>query len=100
VVHTLEADQIVEHCAAVGTYFKNRLNDLQASHECIEEVRGKGLLLGLQLNQDGGPLVTRCLEKGFLINCIQERVLRFVPPLIVTEEQVDRLVACLDEILP
>ena len=100
VVHTLEAEKIVEHCAAVGTHFMNRLRDLQARHECIEDVRGKGLLLGLQLNQDGGPFVTRCLEKGFLINCIQERILRFVPPLIITQEQVDRLVTCLNEVLP
>jgi acetylornithine aminotransferase len=100
VVQTLEAEQIVAHCAAVGTYFMKRLRGLQERHGCIEAVRGKGLLLGLHLNQDGGPFVTRCLEKGFLINCIQERILRFVPPLIVTEEQVDQLIACLDEILP
>jgi acetylornithine/succinyldiaminopimelate/putrescine aminotransferase len=84
----------------VGSYFEAGLRDLQARHECIEVVRGKGLLLGMQLNQPGGTFVTQCLKKGFLINCIQERILRFVPPLIVNEEQVDRLVACLDEILP
>jgi len=100
VVQTLEREQIVEHCATVGAYFKDRLRELQARHGCIEDVRGMGLLLGLQLNQEGGPLVTQCLEKGFLVNCIQERILRFVPPLIVTEGQVDRLVDCLDEILP
>jgi acetylornithine aminotransferase len=100
VVQTLETEKIVDQCAAVGTYFKAGLRDLQARHECIEVVRGKGLLLGLQLNQPGGAFVTQCLKKGFLINCIQERILRFVPPLIVTKGQVDRLVACLDEILP
>ena len=100
VVQTLETEKIVDHCASVGSYFEAGLRDLQARHECIEAVRGKGLLLGMQLNQPGGPFVTQCLKKGFLINCIQERILRFVPPLIVNEGQVDRLVACLDEILP
>ena len=100
VVHTLEREQIVAHCAAVGAYFKEKLSALKTGHACIEEVRGQGLLLGMQLSQEGGPIVTRCMEKGFLINCVQDRILRFVPPLIITEEQVDQLVDCLDDVLP
>jgi acetylornithine/succinyldiaminopimelate/putrescine aminotransferase len=63
-------------------------------------VRGRGLLLGAELDQEGAPLVNACLEKGFLINCIQDKVLRFAPPLIVGREQIDALIACLDQVLP
>jgi acetylornithine aminotransferase len=100
VVRTLTEEKIVEHCAKVGAYFKDRLLDLKSRHACIEDVRGLGLLLGLQLNQAGKPIVERCLVKGFLVNCVQETVLRFVPPLIISAVQIDRLVACLDEVLP
>jgi acetylornithine/N-succinyldiaminopimelate aminotransferase len=62
-------------------------------------VRGLGLLLGMQLKIDGRPLVTQCMQNGFLINCIQEKILRFIPPLIISTEEIDQLVACLDQIL-
>ena len=67
---------------------------------CVREVRGRGLLLGLVLDREGTPIVSACLEKGFLINCIQDTVLRFAPPLIMTEAEVDALIACLDTVLP
>ena len=58
-----------------------------------------GLLLGMKLKIDGDFVVKSCMENGFLINCIQENILRFVPPLIIKEEDIDALVACLDHIL-
>jgi acetylornithine aminotransferase len=64
----------------------------------IEDVRGVGLLLGMKMKMPGGPVVNQCMEKGFLINCIQEKILRFIPPLIIEKENIDRLVACLDDI--
>jgi acetylornithine aminotransferase len=98
VVTIMEREGIVEKCRTAGTYFINKLDDLAGKHEIIEDVRGKGLLLGMRLNGDGDAIVTKCMEKGFLINCIQGNILRFVPPLIVQEEEIDLLVACLDEI--
>jgi acetylornithine/N-succinyldiaminopimelate aminotransferase len=83
----------------VGQYFKEKLHDLQTRHPIIEEVRGLGLLLGMQLKIDGRPLVTQCMQNGFLINCIQEKILRFIPPLIISTEEIDQLVACLDQTL-
>jgi acetylornithine aminotransferase len=53
----------------------------------------------MELTGEGGPVVSACMEKGFLINCIQDRVLRFAPPLIVSRQEIDRLIACLDEVL-
>jgi acetylornithine/N-succinyldiaminopimelate aminotransferase len=61
-------------------------------------VRGRGLMLGIQLDFPGGQLVNDCLEHGFLVNCTVDTVLRFLPPLVVTESEVDLLVATLDEL--
>jgi len=80
-------------------YFKERLQDLKAKHESIVDVRGMGLLLGMKLGIDGDAIVNSCMERGFLINCIQGNILRFIPPLIVEKEEIDALVVCLDEIL-
>jgi acetylornithine aminotransferase len=99
VVKTMEAENIVAHAAHVGSYFKKKLQSLQKKHPVIEDVRGLGLLIGMELKIKGDVVVTACLEKGFLVNCIQESVLRFAPPLIVQKTDIDALVDCLDQIL-
>ncbi len=98
VAEIFERDSIVEKCKKTGEYFVKQLGALKSKHECIVDVRGKGLLLGMKLNIAGNTIVTRCMEKGFLINCIQENILRFIPPLIIEKEDIDSLVNCLDEI--
>jgi acetylornithine/N-succinyldiaminopimelate aminotransferase len=95
----LVEDKVIENGRAAGVYFKEKLNELKAHHPIIEDVRGLGLLLGMKLKIDGRPLVNQCMENGFLINCIQEKILRFIPPLIISTEEIDQLVACLDQIL-
>jgi len=99
VLKTLDRENIIGHCAEVGQYFKERLLELKTRHDSVVDVRGLGLLLGMELNIDGLPLVQACLEKGFVINCVQGNTLRFVPPLIVQKAEIDRLIHCLDEIL-
>jgi acetylornithine/N-succinyldiaminopimelate aminotransferase len=99
VVTVMEREGIVEKCRATGNYFKGRLDELARKHDMVEDVRGKGLLLGLRLNGDGDAIVKACMDKGFLINCIQGNILRFVPPLIIKEKEIDSLIECLDEIL-
>ena len=96
---TLESENIIEHCLEVGEYFKTRLKALQVRHPVVQEVRGTGLLLGMELSTDGLPLVQACLDKGFVINCVQGNILRFVPPLIIQKSEIDQLVDCLDQIL-
>jgi acetylornithine aminotransferase len=98
VVKILHAEGILRNCERVGEYFKNRLLDLKSKYAFIKEVRGKGLLLGLDLACDGVSIVKACMERGFLINCVQEHILRFIPPLIVQEGQIDALIGCLDSI--
>jgi acetylornithine aminotransferase len=75
------------------------LLELKDRHAIIEDVRGLGLLLGMKLKIDGAPLVKQCMQNGFLINCIQDRILRFIPPLIISQEEIDQLTECLDGIL-
>lgn len=98
VVKVLTEDKIIHRCLEIGEYFKEKLIWLKSRHESIEDVRGLGLLLGMKLKREGSSLVTKCMEKGFLINCIQENILRFVPPLTIEKDQIDSLVTCLDEI--
>ena len=82
-----------------GEYFKKKLLLLKNKHKVIEDVRGIGLLLGIKLKEPGSGMVAACMENGFLINCIQENILRFAPPLIVKTEEIDALIDCLDELL-
>lgn len=99
VLRLLINSDLLDHCRRTGDYFRTRLRDLQERHPFIRTVRGRGLLIGVELEGEGQPLVQACLERGFLINCIQENVLRFAPPLIVENGQIDALIECLDGVL-
>ncbi len=99
VVKTMTAEGIVAQAARTGDYFMERLQELQRRHDRIAAVRGRGLLLGLKLNEEGAPLVNACLERGFVINCVQGDILRFAPPLIISTREIDALIDCLDDIL-
>ena len=79
-------EDILGRCAETGAYFKARLEWLQDRHDAIEDVRGMGLMLGMKMKGTATPLVDACLERGFLINCIQGSILRFVPPLIISKK--------------
>lgn len=92
-------DGVIEKGKTTGAYFKEKLLALKDRHAIIEDVRGRGLLLGMKLKIDGAPVVKQCMQNGFLINCIQDRILRFIPPLIISKAEIDQLMACLDKIL-
>jgi len=99
VIKVLLEENVIRHGEEMGAYFKEKLSGLKAGHESIVDVRGMGLLLGMKLNIEGDAIVNSCMEKGFLINCIQGNILRFIPPLIIEKEEIDALVACLDKML-
>jgi acetylornithine aminotransferase len=99
VCRVIEAEGVLDHCQRVSAHFRARLEWLKDRHAVIADVRGMGLLLGMRLNVDGEPFVRQCMEKGFLINCVQGNILRFVPPLVIRADEIDALIACLDEIL-
>jgi predicted acetylornithine/succinylornithine family transaminase len=101
VVQTTQKLKLPQRAAKTGEYFKKRLEDLADKHRCVQDVRGLGLILGMELTtkQAAENAVVKARERGFLINCTAEKVLRFVPPLIVERGQIDQLVETLDKIL-
>lgn len=99
VLKVLSEEKVIEHCSRIGAYFMERLMWLKSRHSSIRDVRGIGLMLGIELDTEGEPVVNKCLEKGFLVNCIQGNVIRFIPPLIISKQEIDDLVLCIDEIL-
>src|SRR2546430_910869 len=88
-VDELARPALLQHVREVGAYFADRLRALAAKLPVIREVRGVGLMLGAELTRPGAAVVERCLRDGLLINCCADRVLRFVPPLVITRAQVD-----------
>jgi acetylornithine/N-succinyldiaminopimelate aminotransferase len=99
VVTSLLEDGWIDHCRVVGDYFKERLEELAKKYDFIKEVRGQGLILGMEMMRPGAEVVKAMMEKGFLINCTQEKILRFIPPLIVEKEEIDLLVEILENVL-
>ena len=95
----MDEERIVDRARDTGAYFKDALKQLKRRHRGICEVRGRGLLLGIQLNEPADRLVPILMEKGFLVNCVQGDTLRFVPPLIILHDDIDALIQCLDEVL-
>jgi len=81
-----------------GAYLKEKLTSLMASHPCIKAVRGEGLLLGMEIHGDAGEIVAKAMKKGFILNAIQGKVIRFAPPLVITRGEIDALVMVLDDL--
>jgi acetylornithine/succinyldiaminopimelate/putrescine aminotransferase len=95
----LEDGFILDQCERMGTYLMEKLGHLKKEFPAIiAEIRGKGLLVGMELKQEGGTIVKACLEKGVLINCAAGNVLRFIPPLIVQRKDIDHLIEVLSGI--
>lgn len=93
-------EQLLEKVRENGKYFLDSLKKLKEKHpQKIKDVRGLGLLLGMELYFKGDEVVDSCLKKGYLINCVQENVLRFLPPFIIEKEDIDGLIETLNIIL-
>jgi acetylornithine aminotransferase len=80
-------------------YFKAQLETLRKRHARITDIRGKGLLLGMEVGEGAADVAAGCFKKGFIVNAIQDKILRFAPPLIVQTADIDRLVSVLDSLL-
>lgn len=98
VIEVLIEDGLVEQAASHGEYMKTRLTALKEKYQ-IKEVRGLGLLLGMEMDRPAGKLVNLCQERGLLVNCTAERVIRFLPPLITTKEDIDEALEILEKAL-
>jgi acetylornithine/LysW-gamma-L-lysine aminotransferase len=98
-IDALVEENLTEKAATMGKYFKTRLEELQGKHKIIKEVRGMGLMLGVELRFDVLNVVLKCADRGVLILDAGRNVLRFLPPLVITKEQIDKAIAVLDAVL-
>ncbi len=99
VIEAIEQENLLEQTIRVGQYAQEKLRALKASRPIIDHVRGTGLMIGVQLTSAGAGIVSRCLEKGLRINCTHDTVIRFMPPMIATEEHIDRAIEIFDGVL-
>ena len=93
----LSDEKFLAEVRAKGDYVQKALSRLQAKFPVIKEVRGLGLIWGLELAKEGTPMVPACLERGLLINCTQGNIIRLLPPLVVETGELDRGLAILEE---
>lgn len=99
VMKTILQEGILENCRKVGDYFLSELRKLQQKHMIIKEVRGKGLMIAAKLDIETGDIVNECLRRGLLVISAGSKTLRFVPPLIITNQDVDCAIKVLDEVM-
>ncbi len=98
-VGLLSDAKLLAEVRAKGDYVQKRLAQLQAKLPVIKEVRGLGLMWGLELTREGADVVTACRERGLLVNCTQGNVIRLLPPLIIGKDDLDRGLGILEEAL-
>ena len=90
---------VLENCRSMGTYFMQGLESLKQRYpSIIKVVRGKGLIIGMELNIEGKEIVSMCLKQGIILNCTLDKILRFLPPLIVKKQEIDRCLKMLESI--
>ena len=101
VIDTMQRENILGHIEEVGGFFRSELEGLQKRHECIKEVRGLGLMLGIELNSAelAKRVVAQMMERRIVINRTSETVLRFLPPYILERNHVETAISALDELL-
>ena len=91
-------DGLLPHIEKMGCYFRGKLAELQKQFSFIHEVRGQGLMIGVELSFPGKQMVLDAMEQGLLINCTHDTVLRFLPPYIVNEKEIDRAIRILKRV--
>jgi acetylornithine/LysW-gamma-L-lysine aminotransferase len=98
-IDVLVNEKLPERAATLGEYFKEKLENLQAHHRIIKEVRGLGLMIGVELRYDVLNVLTESINKGVLILDAGRNVLRFLPPLVIQKEQIDKVLIVLDAVI-
>lgn len=92
----IQEENLAENARKMGDYLKSRLKKLKEKHSIIKEVRGLGLMLGIELRESCKNIVEKALEKGLILNCTQEKVIRLLPPLVIKKEHADKAIEILD----
>jgi acetylornithine/succinyldiaminopimelate/putrescine aminotransferase len=99
VLQTLLKDRLLNNCVKMGKLLLDGLESIRRRFPFVRQVRGKGLIVGMELEQEGKRIVDECLKEGLLINCTAGKVLRFLPPLTVGEKEIDKGLSILEKVL-
>ncbi|MCZ6549740.1 MAG: aspartate aminotransferase family protein [Deltaproteobacteria bacterium] len=100
VLNTLLKKGVLRNCVKMGKILFEGLKSLKGRFRFIREIRGKGLILGMEVERDGGKIVSECLQEGLLITCAgNNNVLRFLPPLTIGRRDIDRGLTILEKVL-
>jgi acetylornithine/N-succinyldiaminopimelate aminotransferase len=97
VLKAIQKEKLLKNAQAMAEYLFSKLNELKNKSSIIKEVRGIGLMAGVELNIEGKVIVEKCIEKGLLINCTHDKVLRLMPALNITKKEIDKAMGILDE---
>ncbi len=98
-IDALVKDKLADRAANLGGYFKAKLDELQAKYKIVKEVRGLGLMLGMELRYDVRNIILKTMNRGVLILDAGRNVLRFLPPLVIEKEQINKTISVLDEVI-
>ncbi|MDD5409670.1 MAG: aspartate aminotransferase family protein, partial [Candidatus Omnitrophica bacterium] len=98
VLRAIQKEKLLKNCQDMGEYLLEKLNILKSAYPAIKDVRGMGLMFGVELNIDGKQVYEKCVERGLLINCTHEKVLRLMPALNTVKHEIDKAVKILEEV--
>lgn len=99
VLRAIQKEKLLTNAKKASEYLFLKLNALKDKYAIIKEVRGLGLMAGVELNSLGAAIVEKCIEKGLLINCTHDKVLRLMPALNISKKEIDKAVGILDTVL-
>ena len=99
VFETIEKENLLDNVKKMGSYSVAQLKLLQKTCSVIKEVRGVGLMIGIELNVSGAEIIKSCIQAGLFLNCTHENVIRFMPPLNVKKEHIDEGLSILKTVL-
>ncbi|MCF6157383.1 MAG: aspartate aminotransferase family protein [wastewater metagenome] len=99
VFETIEKENLIHNVKEMGKYAMEQLTILQKDYEIINEIRGKGLMIGIELNVNGAEIIKNCIQAGLFLNCTHDKVIRFMPPLNVRKEHIDEGIDILRTVL-
>ncbi|MFH1128796.1 MAG: aspartate aminotransferase family protein [Candidatus Omnitrophota bacterium] len=99
VLNVIQKEKLLNNAQKMGEYLLIKLNALKDKYSLIKEVRGLGLMFGIELNIEGKLIVEKCIEKGLLINCTHDKVLRLMPALNITKKEINKGLFILDQVL-
>jgi acetylornithine/N-succinyldiaminopimelate aminotransferase len=98
-IQIIQDEKLLQKSRENGSYFQEKLMSIMDDHDHVEDVRGVGLMLGMEMDRSCTKIVNNMREQGVLINCAAQKVLRFVPPLVISQEEIDSVTHRLDEVL-